>query len=55
MARPRVLLIAVGGYGGDYLKTMTMRDTGADLAGIVEVMPNIAEIRPVIKEQNIPV
>ena len=55
MARPRVLLIAVGGFGGVYLTEMTERDTGADIAGIVEVMPNITEIRPVIKERNIPV
>lgn len=55
MARPRVLLIAVGGFGGIYLKEMTARDTGADLAGIVEVIPNIAELCPVIKERSIPV
>lgn len=53
--RPRVLLVAVGGYGMNYLKEMTERDTGADIAGIVEVMPGIEDMFPVIRERNIPV
>lgn len=53
--RPRVLLVAVGGYGMNYLKEMTERDTGADIAVIVEVMPGIEDMYPVIRERNIPV
>ena len=52
--RPRVLLVAVGGYGMNYLKEMTEKDTGADIAGIVEVMPGIEDMFPVIRERNIP-
>lgn len=55
MAVPRVLLIAVGGFGGVYLRDMTTRDTGAEIAGIVEVMPDIKEKYPVITERSIPV
>lgn len=53
--RPQVLLAAVGGYGSNYLKEMTERDVGADVAGICEVMPDIAERFPVIREKGIPV
>ena len=53
--RPRVLLVAVGGYGVNFLNEMTQRDTGADITGIVEVMPAIEERCPVIKERSIPV
>lgn len=52
--RPRVLLVAVGGYGVNFLNEMTQRDTGADIAGIVEVMPHIEELCPVIRERGIP-
>lgn len=52
--RPRVLLVAVGGYGMNYLKEMTERDVGADIAGIVEVMPGIEDMFPVIRERGIP-
>ena len=55
MSRPQVLLVAVGGYGAKYLTEMTTRDTGADIAGIVEVMPDIAEKQPVIQEKDLPV
>ena len=55
MNRPQVLLVAVGGYGAKYLTEMTLKDTGADIAGIVEVMPDIAEKQPVIRERSIPV
>lgn len=53
--RPRVLLVAVGGYGMNFLKEMTERDTGADIVGIVEVMPEIEQMFPVIAERNLPV
>lgn len=53
--RPQVLLVAVGGYGGNYLREMTERDVGADIAGICEVMPDIEEKFPVIRERGIPV
>lgn len=52
--KPRVLLVAVGGYGHVYLREMTERDTGAILAGIVEVMPDIEQRRPVIGQRHIP-
>ena len=55
MSRPRVLLVAVGGFGSTYLRDMTTRDTGADIEGIVEVMPDIQEKFPVIAERGIPV
>lgn len=51
--KPRVLLVAVGGYGHVYLREMTERDTGAILAGIVEVMPDIEQRRPVIGQRHI--
>lgn len=53
--RPQVLLVAVGGYGNIYLKEMTEHDVGADIAGICEVMPDIEEKFPVIREKGIPV
>lgn len=53
--RPRVLLVAVGGYGVNYLNEMTGRDTGADIAGICEVMPHVEDAFPIIRERAIPV
>lgn len=53
--RPKVLLVAVGGYGRVYLDYLTQHDTGADIAGICDVMPDIQEKLPVIQEQQIPV
>lgn len=55
MVLPRVLLVAVGGFGGTYLRDMTTRDTGAEIAGVVEVMPDIREKCPVLVERGIPV
>lgn len=55
MSRPRVLLVAVGGFGSTYLRDMTTRDTGADIEGIVEVVPDIQEKFPVIAQRGIPV
>ena len=52
--RPQVLLVAVGGYGAFYLNEMTQKDTGADIAGICEVMPDIEAKHPVIREKKIP-
>ena len=53
--RPRVLLVGVGGYGGVYLREMIEHDTGADVAGICDISPDIEEKLPVIRERGIPV
>ena len=54
MTKPKVLLVAVGGYGSKYLVEMTEKDTGGELVGIVEVMPDIRQKFPVIDERSIP-
>jgi predicted dehydrogenase len=50
-----VLLVAVGGYGENYLKELTEKDTGASITAICDVTPHLAEKYPVIKERGIPV
>lgn len=42
----KVLLVGVGGYGSGYVRALTGRDFGAEIAGIVDVMPNIREVCP---------
>ncbi|MGN0778111.1 MAG: Gfo/Idh/MocA family protein [Aristaeellaceae bacterium] len=54
-ARPRVVLIGVGGFGRAYLRTMTQEDTGADLTAIVDNDPAAAAKFPVIAQRRIPV
>ncbi len=54
-ARPKVLLVAVGGYGRVYLDYLTEQDAGANVVGICDVMPDIREKMPVIQERHIPV
>lgn len=52
--QPRVLLVAVGGYGGLYLEEMLRHDTGARIEGIVETMPDVKAKIPSIEEAHIP-
>ena len=53
--RPRILLVSVAGYGHNYLDACTTRDVGGDLAGIVDILPDLAQRFPVIAERKIPV
>ena len=52
--RPRVLLVSVGMYGRKYLEALTEGDTGADLAGIVDVAEDLPLRFPVIAQLRIP-
>ena len=54
-SKPRVVLISIGFYGQKYLAEMTEKDTGAELAGIVEVAPGLEQRFPVVAERHIPV
>lgn len=52
----KILLIGIGGYGINYLKELTEKDLGpVVIEGICEVMPDVYEQFPVLKERNIPV
>ncbi|WP_349672102.1 Gfo/Idh/MocA family oxidoreductase [Lacrimispora sp.] len=52
----KILLIGIGGYGINYLKELTEKDLGAVvIEGVCEVMPEVYEQFPVLKEKNIPV
>ncbi|MGN0645070.1 Gfo/Idh/MocA family protein [Gemmiger sp.] len=52
----RVLLLGVCGYGSNYIKEISERDTpGVRIEGICEVVPNVADLYPIIREQNIPI
>lgn len=53
--RPRILLVSVGMFGQKYLAEATGHDVGGDVAGVVDVAPDLAERFPVIAEKNIPV
>lgn len=53
--RPRVVLIGAGWYGQKYLEEMTARDTGGDLVAVVDVVPDLEERYPVLRERHIPV
>lgn len=50
-----VLLVAVGGYGENYLKEMTLPDCGAKIVGVCDVMPDLLERYPVLAQREIPV
>ena len=50
-----VLVVGVGGFGGGYVRELTKKDYGAEIAGVVDVMPNIEEICPEIRTYNLPV
>ena len=55
MENVKVLLVAIGGYGANYMKELTEKNvTGVQIEGVCEVMPGIQERFPVIKEQPIP-
>lgn len=55
METVKILLIAIGGYGANYMKELTEKNvTNAKIEGICEVMPGIEKRFPVIKEKNIP-
>lgn len=52
----RVLLLGVCGYGSNYIKEISERDIpGVRIEGICEVVPNVADLYPIIREQNIPI
>lgn len=52
----RVLLLGVCGYGSNYIKEISERDIpGVRIEGICEVIPNVADLYPIIREQNIPI
>lgn len=52
----RVLLLGVCGYGSNYIKEISERDIpGVQIEGICEVVPNVADLYPIIREQNIPI
>ena len=51
----KILLIAIGGYGANYMKELTEKNvTNAKIEGICEVMPGIEKRFPIINEKNIP-
>ena len=52
----RVLLLGVCGYGSNYIKEISERDIpGVRIEGLCEVVPNVADLYPIIREQNIPI
>ena len=51
----RVLLVAVCGYGRRYLEEMKKGMDGTELAGIVEVRPDVLETEPWLAQNRIPV
>lgn len=56
MLKPvRIVLVGVGGYGHIYLDALTERDLGAELVGVCDVNPAVAEKFPVLAERKIPV
>ncbi|MCD8222810.1 MAG: Gfo/Idh/MocA family oxidoreductase [Clostridiales bacterium] len=56
MKKVKILLVAIGGYGANYIKELTEKNvTGVSIEGVCEVMPGIRERFPVIEEQKISV
>ena len=54
METVKILLIAIGGYGANYMKELTEKNvTNAKIEGICEVMPGIEKRFPIINEKNI--
>ncbi len=52
----RILLIGIGGYGINYLKELTEKDLGpVVIEGVCEVLPEVYNQFPVLKERGIPV
>lgn len=55
VSRPRVLLAGLGLYGAVYLNALTREDLGADLAGVCDLNPRLAERFPILRERRIPI
>lgn len=52
----KVLLIGIGGYGINYLKELTGNAVrSVSIEGVCEVLPDVYQQFPVLKERNIPV
>lgn len=52
----KILLLGICGYGSNYIKEISERDIpGIKIEGICEVVPNAADLYPIIKEQSIPI
>lgn len=51
----KVLLVGVGGYGSGYVRALTGNDYGAEIAGIVDVMPDIANVCPEVGAKGLKV
>lgn len=51
----KVLLVGVGGYGSGYVRALTGNDYGAEIAGVVDIMPDIEKVCPEIGANNISV
>ena len=51
----KVLIVGAGGYGSGYVRALTSRDYGAEIAGVVDVMENVNVVCPQIDEHRIPV
>lgn len=53
---PRVVLVGASGYGSIYLRELLGNpDVGAELAGVCDIRPDIAQRVPVLKEKGVPV
>jgi predicted dehydrogenase len=56
MKKVRVLLIAIGGYGTNYYKELVEKNvTSVQVEGVCEVMKDVDEKFPLLKEKGIPV
>ncbi len=52
----RILLIGIGGYGTNYLKELTEKQISqVKIEGVCDVMPDVYERFPVLREREIPV
>lgn len=52
----KILLMGICGYGSNYIKEVSEREIpGIKIEGICEVVPNAADLYPIIHEQNIPI
>ena len=52
----KILLLGICGYGSNYIKEISERNIpDIKIEGICEVVPNAADLYPIIKEQNIPI
>lgn len=51
----RVLIVGVSGFGSGYVRALTEKDYGAEIAGVVDVMPDVEKVCPEIRTHNLPV